>query len=122
MVNRRGVQLDPIQYLYQREWIKTHWKESNLLHFGLSAENEEEGDKEEVVAVRDSFDVELTAIDVAQKIKIIKTLRETFGLGLKEAKEFADKVPSMLKKNVKKEEAEKLKKTLDAAGCVITLK
>ena len=45
-----------------------------------------------------------------------------FSLGLKEAKDFADKAPSMLKKNMKREEAEKLKKDLEAVGCVITLK
>jgi len=49
-------------------------------------------------------------------------LREIFNLGLKEAKDFADKAPSMLKKNMKREEAEKLKKDLEVVGCVITLK
>jgi large subunit ribosomal protein L7/L12 len=61
-------------------------------------------------------------LDAGQKIKIIKFLREMFNLGLKEAKDFADKTPSMLKKNMKREEAEKLKKDLEAVGCVITLK
>ncbi len=43
-------------------------------------------------------------------------------MGLKEAKDLADKAPSMLKKAMKKEEAEKLKKDLEASGCVVTLK
>jgi large subunit ribosomal protein L7/L12 len=41
---------------------------------------------------------------------------------LKEAKDLADKTPSMLKKNMKRDEAEKLKKDLEAVGCVINLK
>lgn len=49
-------------------------------------------------------------------------LRELFGLGLKEAKDMADKLPSIIKKKMKREEAEKLKKDLEAIGCVITLK
>ncbi len=47
--------------------------------------------------------MELTSLDVSQKIKIIKSLRERFSLGLKEAKDLADKAPSMLKKNMKRE-------------------
>lgn len=53
--------------------------------------------------MKENYDVELTTVDVAQKIKVIKALREIFSLGLKEAKDFADKVPSMLKKNMKRE-------------------
>lgn len=83
-----------------------------MLQFILSDEIEEAGDKEEVEVLKDNYDVELTSVDAAQKIKIIKSLREIFSLGLKEAKDFADKVPSMLKKNMKREEAEKLKKDL----------
>lgn len=77
---------------------------------------------EEVEAIKEHYDVELTSLDPAQKIKIIKNLREMFTLGLKEAKDYADKVPSMIKKNMKREEAEKLKADLEAVGCVITLK
>ena len=45
-----------------------------------------------------------------------------FNLGLKEAKDLADKTPSMLKKGMKKQEAQKLKVTLQALGCLVTLK
>jgi large subunit ribosomal protein L7/L12 len=61
-------------------------------------------------------------VDPSQKIRTIKALREIFNLGLKEAKDLADKTPSMLKKNMKKDEAEKLKKDLEAVGCTVTLK
>lgn len=64
---------------------------------------EELGEKVEAEVVKDNYDVELTSVDPAQKIKIIKALREIFNLGLKEAKDLADKAPSMLKKAMKKE-------------------
>lgn len=57
----------------------------------------------ETEVVKENYDVELSSVDAAQKIKIIKALRELFGLGLKEAKDLADKTPSMLKKNMKRE-------------------
>lgn len=57
----------------------------------------------EAEVVKENYDVELSSVDAAQKIKIIKALRELFGLGLKEAKDLADKTPSMLKKNMKRE-------------------
>lgn len=112
IVNINGYRLKPIQYFYQQEWIKQEWKDTELLQFIQSEELEEGGQEEEVEAVKENYDVELTSLDQAQKIKIIKSLRQIFNLGLKEAKDFADKVPSMLKKNMKREEAEKLKKDL----------
>lgn len=56
----------------------------------------------EAEVIKENYDVELSSVDAAQKIKIIKALRELFGLGLKEAKDLADKTPSMLKKNMKR--------------------
>jgi len=63
----------------------------------------------------------LTSIDQAQKIKTIKEVRQLFGLGLKEAKETVEKAPFVLRKEVKKEEAEQLKEKLQAVGCIVTL-
>ncbi len=51
-----------------------------------------------------------------QKINVIKVVREATGLGLKEAKDIADGAPKMVKEGLKKEEAEELKKKLEAAG------
>src|SRR3989344_3556363 len=51
----------------------------------------------------------------AQKINVIKALREATGLGLKEAKDLADNAPKVVKEGLKKEEAEELKKKLEAA-------
>lgn len=68
-----------------------------------------------------SFNVELTSTG-ANKIAVIKAIREVTQLGLKEAKDLADGAPKMVKENVKKEEAEEMKKKLEAAGAQVSLK
>ena len=67
------------------------------------------------------FDVELTEVG-PNKVKVIKVVREVTGLGLKEAKEFVDGAPKVLKEGVSKEEAEDIQKKLDAEGAKVTLK
>jgi len=67
------------------------------------------------------FDVELTEAG-ANKVKVIKVVREVTGLGLKEAKEVVDGAPKVLKEGVSKEEAEDIQKKLDAEGAKVTLK
>lgn len=57
-----------------------------------------------------------------QKINVIKIIKEATGLGLKEAKDLVEGAPKEVKKGMKKEEAEELKKTLEAAGAVVELK
>lgn len=57
----------------------------------------------------------------AQKIQVIKVLREVTGLGLKEAKDLVDAAPKVIKDGLKKEDAEELKKKLEAAGAVVEL-
>ena len=58
----------------------------------------------------------------AEKIKVIKAVRELTGLGLKEAKEVVDGAPSTLKEGVDKAEAEAIKKSLEEVGAVVVLK
>lgn len=58
----------------------------------------------------------------ANKIAIIKVVKEVLGLGLKEAKDLVDGAPAMLKQDMKKEEAEDLKKKIEEAGGKVTLK
>lgn len=58
----------------------------------------------------------------ANKIAVIKVVKEVLGLGLKEAKDLVDTAPSMLKSDMKKEEAQALKKQVEEAGGKITLK
>ncbi|HEY4517943.1 MAG TPA: 50S ribosomal protein L7/L12 [Candidatus Paceibacterota bacterium] len=67
------------------------------------------------------FTVELTNAG-EQKIAIIKVVKEVLGLGLKEAKDLVDAAPSVIKKDVKKEEAEELKKKIETAGGKVELK
>lgn len=56
-----------------------------------------------------------------QKINVIKVIREATGLGLKEAKDVADAAPKVVKEGLKKEDAEELKKKLEAAGATVEL-
>lgn len=58
----------------------------------------------------------------ANKIAVIKVVKEVLALGLKEAKDLVDAAPSMLKADMKKEEAEALKKRVEEAGGKVTLK
>jgi large subunit ribosomal protein L7/L12 len=67
------------------------------------------------------FTVVLTAPG-AEKIKVIKVVREITGLGLKEAKDLVDKAPSNLKENIEKAEAEQIKVKLEEAGASVELK
>ncbi|MCR5104562.1 MAG: 50S ribosomal protein L7/L12 [Eubacterium sp.] len=70
---------------------------------------------------KDEFDVELTEVG-AEKIKVIKAVREVTGLGLKEAKEAVESAPKVLKEGVSKAEAESLKAKLEEVGAKVTLK
>ena len=67
------------------------------------------------------FDVELTDVG-AEKIKVIKVVREVTGLGLKEAKEAVDGAPKVLKEQASKEDAEAIKAKLEEVGAKVTLK
>ncbi|MDE7212301.1 MAG: 50S ribosomal protein L7/L12 [Lachnospiraceae bacterium] len=67
------------------------------------------------------FNVELTEVG-AEKVKVIKVVREVTGLGLKEAKDTVDGAPKVLKEGASKEEAEEIKKKLEEVGAKVTLK
>ena len=75
----------------------------------------------EAAEEKTEFDVELTEVG-ANKVKVIKVVREATGLGLKEAKEVVDGAPKVVKAGVSKEEAEDLKTKLEAEGAKVTLK
>ena len=68
------------------------------------------------------FDVVLTGFDAAQKIKVIKVVREVMGLGLAEAKAAVEGAPTTMKEGLSKEDAEALKKQLEEAGAKVELK
>ena len=74
------------------------------------------------VEEKTEFDVVLASFDAAAKIKVIKAVREITGQGLADAKKTVEGAPSTLKEAVAKEEAEKIKETLEAAGAKVELK
>jgi large subunit ribosomal protein L7/L12 len=67
------------------------------------------------------FDVILASFG-SQKVPVIKVVRELTGLGLKEAKELVEGVPSPIKEGVAKDEAEEIKKKLEEAGASVEVK
>ena len=73
------------------------------------------------VEEKTEFDVELTEVG-AEKVKVIKVVREVTGLGLKEAKDLVVGAPKVVKEGAAKEEAEELKKKLEEVGAKVTLK
>jgi large subunit ribosomal protein L7/L12 len=75
----------------------------------------------EAAEVKDEFDVILTSAG-DKKIQVLKVLREVTGLGLKEAKDVVDSAPKPVKEKVKKEEAETIKKKLEAEGAKVEIK
>lgn len=70
---------------------------------------------------KDSFTIELKEAG-GQKIAVIKIIKEALGLGLKEAKDLVEAAPAVLKEEVKKEEAEKIKKQIEDVGGKVELK
>ena len=67
------------------------------------------------------FNVELTSFG-ANKVAVIKAVREVTGLGLKEAKDLVEGAPQVLKEGISKEEAEELKAKLETTGATVTVK
>ena len=64
----------------------------------------------------------LASVPADKKIAVLKEVRTLTGLGLKEAKDLVDGAPKPIKENIKKEDAEAIKKQLEAAGAVIEIK
>ncbi|MGH1349450.1 MAG: 50S ribosomal protein L7/L12 [Methyloligellaceae bacterium] len=79
------------------------------------------GDAGAAVEEKTDFDVILAAVG-DKKINVIKEVRGITGLGLKEAKELVEGAPKPVKEGVAKDEAEELKKKLEAAGATVELK
>ena len=73
------------------------------------------------VEEKTEFDVELTEVG-AEKVKVIKVVREITGLGLKEAKDTVEGAPKVIKEGASKEDSEEIKKKLEEVGAKVTLK
>ena len=79
------------------------------------------GEAAPAAAEQTEFTVELKEVG-ANKMAVIKAVRDLTGLGLKESKEIVDNAPKPVKENVSKEDAEAAKTALEAAGAVVELK
>ena len=73
------------------------------------------------VEEKTAFDVALKSAG-AQKLAVVKAIKEACGLGLKEAKDLVDAAPSVLKEGLPKAEAESLKKTIEESGAEVEIK
>jgi len=76
----------------------------------------------EAAEEKTAFDITLTEVPADKKIAVLKIVRNVTGLGLKESKDIVDNVPKVLKEGLSKEEAETIKKDVEAAGGTVTLK
>ncbi|MBO4826191.1 MAG: 50S ribosomal protein L7/L12, partial [Prevotella sp.] len=79
------------------------------------------GGEAEAAEEKTSFDVVLKSVGAA-KLQVVKAVKEACGLGLKEAKDLVDGAPATIKEGLSKDEAENLKKAIEAAGAEIELK
>jgi large subunit ribosomal protein L7/L12 len=120
--------------------IKQYLREAPMLEIaGLVKEIEEEfgvsaavampvaaapaaGSGAEAAEEQTEFDVVIASIDASKKIHVIKAVREVTSLGLKEAKELVEAAPKAVKEGATKDEAEELKKKLEAAGAKVEIK
>ena len=75
----------------------------------------------EAAEEKTSFDVVLKEVG-ANKLQVVKAVKEACGLGLKEAKDLVDGAPATVKEGMSKDEAEALKKAIEAAGAKVELK
>ncbi|KAH3681062.1 hypothetical protein WICPIJ_007976 [Wickerhamomyces pijperi] len=82
---------------------------------------EEEAPVKEVVEEKTIFSIKLESFDAKSKPKIIKEVKGLLGLSLVESKKFVEAAPKVLKDNVAKEDADKIKATLEALGAKIVL-
>lgn len=88
----------------------------------LAAATPETADNQDATAAASPLkDVKLIGFDAKAKIKVIKEVRAIAGLGLKEAKELVESAPKVLQKGLKLEQAEELKKRLEAVGAQIEI-
>src|SRR3989338_4317853 len=103
------------------ELVKTIEKKFGVSAAAVAVAGPAAGAAGEAKEEKSTFTVELTEAG-AQKIAVIKIVKEVLALGLKDAKDKVDSAPVALKEGMKKEDAEKLKKDIEAAGGKVTLK
>ena len=80
------------------------------------------GDSPDAAEEKTEFDIVLESFEAASKIKVLKEVRNATGLGLGEAKALVEAAPKTIKEGATKEDAEALKKAIEAVGGKVTLK
>lgn len=120
--------VETLSVLELAEWIKILEEkfgvQANMPMMAMSAGIQAAGaagGQAAAVEEKSTFNVILTSVG-ANKIAVIKEVRTITNLGLKEAKDLVDAAPKPIKEGIPKEEAEELKKKLEAAGAAVELK
>lgn len=98
--------------------LEEHWGVSAAAPVAVAAAS---GMAAEAAELKTEFDVVLAEIG-ANKINVIKVVREVTGLGLKEAKDLVEAAPKAVKTAVSKDEADKIKKQLEEVGAKVDVK
>jgi len=80
------------------------------------------GDSDEAAEEKTEFEIVLESFEASSKIKVLKEVRNATGLGLGEAKALVEAAPKTIKEGATKEDAEALKKAIEAVGGKVTLK
>ncbi|MBI2588625.1 50S ribosomal protein L7/L12 [Candidatus Saccharibacteria bacterium] len=103
------------------QFLQDHWGVSAAVP-AVAAAAVPSGDSEAAPAAEQKSEYDVLLKDPgAQKVAIIKAVKEITGLGLGEAKAIVDSAPKLVKEKVSKDEAEEAKKTLEAAGAIVEL-
>lgn len=113
--------IEQMSVLDLNELVKTLEKKFGVSAAAVVAGPASTGVSDEAKEEKSIFNVELTDAG-AQKIAVIKLVKEVLAMGLKEAKDLVDAAPKMLKEGMKKAEADALKKKIEEAGGKVTLK
>jgi large subunit ribosomal protein L7/L12 len=113
--------IETMSVLELHELVKLLEKKFGVSAAAVAVAGAVAGPAGEAAEEKSSFNLELTAAGEG-KIAVIKVIKEVIGLGLKEAKDMVEGAPIMVKEGLKKEEAEDIKKKLEAAGAKVTLK
>ena len=102
-------------------YLKEEYKIEAAAGAAVASGPAKEAEKVEVEPPKDTFDVVLKAAG-DKKIQVIKVVRAATQLGLKEAKDLVESAPKVVKENLNKDDAEKLKKELEEQGATVELK
>ncbi len=117
-------QLDQLTLVEAAELAKRlqdHWGVSAAAAVAVAAVPGAAAGEAEAAEEKTEFDVVLTAAG-DNRIQVIKAVREITGLGLREAKQAVEDVPTTLKEGISKEEAEEIKKKLEGVGAKVEIK